>query len=176
MNENVFRGMVNRLLQGIARSLPGAESLRVWAHRARGVKIGANVWIGYDSILETSYPWLLAIGNGVRIGLRVILIGHFRGSEVVAKGRASIIIEDDVYIGPASIILPNVRIGQGAVVAAGSVVNRSIPAMTMAQGNPARPVARCGVPLRKGVCMREFSRQLRPLRAGSKNGSKEGRE
>jgi galactoside O-acetyltransferase len=76
-----------------------------------------------------------------------------------------VVIEDDVFIGPNVTILPNVRIGHGAVVTAGSVVSQSVPPLTMVQGVPARPVARCGVPLGMRTPIREFYRQLRPLRS-----------
>jgi hypothetical protein len=75
----------------------------------------------------------------------------------------SVQIEDDVYIGPGAIILPNVRLGRGAVVTAGSVVSRSVPPMTMVRGNPAQPVARCGVPLTWDTPLKVFYRNLKPL-------------
>lgn len=50
----------------------------------------------------------------------------------------AIVIEDDVWVGVHSIILPGVRIGRGSVVAAGSIVTKDIPAMCLAGGNPAR--------------------------------------
>ena len=49
-----------------------------------------------------------------------------------------IAIEDNVWIGANCIILPGVRIGYGSVISAGSVVNKSIPAMCIAGGNPAK--------------------------------------
>jgi acetyltransferase-like isoleucine patch superfamily enzyme len=156
MRENVWRGFKNRLLQQIARTAPGATTLRVQLHRGRGVNIGDNVWIGYDAILETSNPHLITIEDGVSIGIRTTIIAHFRESRGVT-------IERDAFIGPSVTILPNVVIGRGAVVTAGSVVTRSIPPMTLAQGNPAVPVARCGVPLTADLSLKEFSRQLRPL-------------
>ena len=87
--------------------------------------------------------------SNVFISVRTVMIGHFMGSGLRAKlhGEHSIRIQDDVSIGPNVVILPNVTIGQGAVVAAGSVVSASVPPLTMVQGNPARPIARCGVPL-----------------------------
>lgn len=51
-----------------------------------------------------------------------------------------IIIEDNVWIGANSIILPGVTIGQGSIVAAGSVVTKNIPAMVIVAGNPAQIV------------------------------------
>jgi maltose O-acetyltransferase len=53
---------------------------------------------------------------------------------------APVTIEDDVWIGMATIILPGVTIGTGAVVGAGSVVTRSIPPYAVSAGNPARVI------------------------------------
>ena len=61
------------------------------------------------------------------------------------------------------IVLPNVSIGDGSVVTAGSVVPQSVPPMTLVQGNPAIPVARCGVPLTRETTLKEFTRKLMPL-------------
>jgi galactoside O-acetyltransferase len=49
-----------------------------------------------------------------------------------------VVIEDDVWIGCRSIVLKGVRIGRGAVIAAGSVVTKDIPAGAIAGGVPAR--------------------------------------
>jgi acetyltransferase-like isoleucine patch superfamily enzyme len=51
-----------------------------------------------------------------------------------------IVIEDCVWIGANTIILPGVRIGKGAIIAAGSVVTKSIPSMVIAGGNPAKVI------------------------------------
>jgi acetyltransferase-like isoleucine patch superfamily enzyme len=147
----------NRALQLIAFHVPGAKTLRVRLHRWRGVKIGKNVWIGYQALLETSRPNLIQIGDNVIISVRATLIAHFRGP-------SGILIENDAFIGPGVIILPNVTIGQGSVVAAGSVVSASVPAMTVVQGNPARPIATCGVSLGERTTMSQFLRSLRPLK------------
>jgi acetyltransferase-like isoleucine patch superfamily enzyme len=156
--------MKNRVLQQIARTAPGATTLRVKLHRARGVNIGENVWIGYDAVLETSNPHLITIEDGASIGIRATIIAHFRETRGVK-------IERDAFIGAGVTILPNVVVGRGAVVTAGSVVSQSIPPMTLARGNPAVPVARCGVPLTADLTLKEFSRQLRPLEPSSRSGS-----
>jgi acetyltransferase-like isoleucine patch superfamily enzyme len=144
------------VLQHLAKIGPGAETLRVWLHRARGVHIGKGVWIGYDVILDTSRPYLITIEDGASVGMRVTVIAHFRESKGVK-------IEQDAFVGPGVIILPDVVIGRGAVVTAGSIVTKSVPPMTVVQGNPAVPVARCGVPLVVGVTLKEFSRRLKPF-------------
>ena len=156
MKENALRGLKNRVLQHLARIMPGAQTLRVSLHRARGVHIGRGVWIGYDVILDTSRPHLITIEDGSSIGMRVTVIAHFRETQGVK-------IERDAFVGPGVIILPNVVVGQGAVVTAGSVVTQSVPPMTVVQGNPAVPVARCGIPLGMDVSLKEFSRRLKPL-------------
>ena len=158
--KGLISGTKNRLLQLLARSLPGARTIRVRLHRWRGVKLGQGVWIGYDAILETSFPWLISIGDNAEIGIGVIIIGHFKETDI---HDVSVKIEEDVFIGPGAIILQNVTIGRGAVVTAGSVVTRSVPPMTLVQGNPARPVAQCGVPLTGDISLREFSQNLLPL-------------
>jgi acetyltransferase-like isoleucine patch superfamily enzyme len=77
--------------------------------------------------------------------------------------RVSVRIEDDVFIGPGVMIMPNVTIGAGAVIAAGSVVTRSVAPLTMVQGNPAKPIARCGLPLGMNTPIKEFYRGLTPI-------------
>ena len=161
----LLRGMRNRLLQVLALYAPGAMTLRVRLHRARGVHIGDGVFIGTAALIETARPHLVSIGDNVAIGIRSVIIAHFR--EMVAgedsTDEISVRIEDDVFVGPGVIVLPNVTIGRGAVVTAGSVVARSVPELTMVQGNPARPVARCTVPLGMNTPIKEFMRGLKPL-------------
>jgi acetyltransferase-like isoleucine patch superfamily enzyme len=150
-----LRGAKDRILQALARGAPGGAGFRRALHRARGVKIGDNVWIGYDVILETSRPWLIEIGDHALIGVRTTVIAHFNGAEGVKIGEAA-------YIGPCSLILPNVTIGRGAVVSAGSVVTRSVPELTVVQGNPATPVATISKPM-GWMSMKAFARQMRPI-------------
>jgi acetyltransferase-like isoleucine patch superfamily enzyme len=161
------RGARNRLFQVIALYAPGASTFRVWLHRHRGVEIGDDAFIGTAALIETEVPERVSIGNGVTIGIRTVIIAHFRaGTKVDATdstARHSVRIGDDVFIGPGVIILPNVRIGDGAVVNAGSVVTRSVAPLTMVQGNPAKPIARCGIPLGRRGPLREFYRQLVPI-------------
>jgi acetyltransferase-like isoleucine patch superfamily enzyme len=154
--EPLLRGSLNRLLQHLARFGPGAQTIRVLLHRARGVKIGKSVWIGYDVVLDTARADLITIEDGASISMRVTIVAHFKEYKGVKIGR-------EVFIGPGCIILPNVVIGDGAVVKAGSVVSHSIPPMTIVEGNPAVPVARCEVPFRQDVSLKEFSRGVRPL-------------
>ena len=148
---------MNRILQMFTMILPCSQNQRVSLHRARGVSIGRNVWISYNVVLETGAPQLITIEDGAFIGIGVIVIAHFKESHRGVR------IGKQAFIGPGVIILPDVEIGEGAVVTAGSVVTSSVPPMTVVQGNPAVPIAKCGVPLWPDTTLKEFSRQLKPI-------------
>lgn len=160
----------NRLLQLLALYAPGGDSLRVALHRLRGVRIGDGTSIGFDTLIEPAYPRRVEIGERVAIGIRVLILAHFahqgvnrESTDGTVDERVSVRIEDDVFIGPGSIIMPNVTLGSGSVVAAGSVVTRSVAPLTMVQGNPAKPIARCGIPLGLRTPVKEFYRRLVPI-------------
>jgi acetyltransferase-like isoleucine patch superfamily enzyme len=163
IHENIFKGCLNRVLQVLARFIPGATTFRVWLNRWRGVRIGKGVWIGYDVIIESAYPYLVEIHDNAVISIRTTIIAHF----LDLKG---VVIGEGAFLGPGAIILPNVKVGKGAVVAAGSVVTTSISPMTLVQGNPAKPVAKVGLMLdRKTVLnqktsMKQFQGNLRYIR------------
>ena len=156
MKENAFKGIKNRVLQQLALSLPGGFKVRGALHRIRGVKMGKNVWIGYGALIETGYPEHVTIGNNVVIGIRATILAHFQ--EV-----AGVTIKDDVYVGACAVILPGVTIGEGSVISAGSVVTSSVPPMTVVQGNPAKRIAKCGIPLRLDTSRAEFMRHLKSI-------------
>lgn len=162
--EPFLRGAFSRILQLLARISPGARTLRVMLHRARGVKIGKGVWIGYDVVLDTARPELVSIEDGASLSIGVLIVGHFKEFRGVR-------IEREAFIGPRAIILPNVVIGHGAVVKAGSVVSQSVPPMTVVQGNPAVIVARSSVALRQDISLKTFSKGLKPLRRSAAQAS-----
>ncbi len=165
-DEDSIRGLYNRFLQVLALYAPGGKSIRARLHRMRGVRMDENVWVGTAAILETGHPHLIRIHSGSVIGIRSVIIAHFREMGIGKRDadEPTVTIEEKVFIGPGAIILPNVRIGRGAVVTAGSVVTTSVPPMTLVQGNPAKPVAKCGVPLAGGTSYKDFLRNLSPIR------------
>lgn len=79
-----------------------------------GFKVGSNVFFGPSSLLVNDvYP--LADKNG------------YDDAALRSGEQFAVIIEDDVCIGGHAIVLPGVRIGKGALIAAGAVVDRDVP-------------------------------------------------
>ncbi len=154
----MLQAFFQRLLHFIAYFAPGGEHMRPLMHRLRGVKMGENVWIGPYVWIDAKYPHLVSIGNNVSVGLRTSIIAHLRGQGV------KVVIEDDVFIGPHVVILPDVTIGRGAVIRAGSVVTRSVPAGMMWGSPAAEPIAHVTVPLAAGNTYEEFIAGMRPIR------------
>lgn len=105
-----------------------------------------NVTIGdRSSIAEFSHIWGqegVSIGNDVLIASHVVIttLSHDSDAAVFRESivRARVRIEDNVWIGAGSIILPGITIGSGSIVGAGSVVTKSVPKNTMVAGVPAR--------------------------------------
>jgi acetyltransferase-like isoleucine patch superfamily enzyme len=109
--------------------------------RFKGVSVGHSCRI-YTYGFGTE-PWLIRIGNKVTITSGVILLTHDGSTWLIndEKGRRylyrRITIEDNVFIGVNSIIMPGVIISKNVIVAAGSVVTKSVPTGVIVAGNPA---------------------------------------
>ena len=104
--------------------------------------LGNNGLLGVGTILNAGNN-IIRIGNGVAIAqhCRIIAYSHHyqEGVSVFESYKTGdIVIEDDVLIGAGVTILPSVRIGKGAIVAAGAVVNKDIEPYTIVGGIPAR--------------------------------------
>ncbi|RFU85245.1 sugar O-acetyltransferase [Streptomyces triticagri] len=109
---------------------------------------GLNTTFGENVFVNQGCTFMdkggIRIGNDVMIAPKVGLItgGH---PLPLAERReylsfAPIVIEDDVWIGTAALIMQGVTVGAGAVVAAGAVVTRDVPARSVVGGVPARVI------------------------------------
>ena len=81
-------------------------------------------------------PGVTVIGGGHNTGV----VGEFMKTVRVKTGSEDlgVVIEDDVWVGARAIILRGVTVGRGAIVGAGSLVNKSVPPYAVVGGNPAR--------------------------------------
>ena len=99
------------------------------------VRIGSYVKVESQAFIPTHTQ----IGSYVFIGPHVVMTNDRyplrRRSEYVAEGPT---VEDNVSIGAGSIVLPGVRLGEGALIAAGAVVTQDVPPWSLVQGVPGR--------------------------------------
>lgn len=110
---------------------------------------GQNIHIGDHVYLNVLCTILdcneVHIGHHVMIGpnVQIYCAAHLLQAEARIQGwevAKPVVIEDNAWIGGGAILLPGVRIGRNAVIGAGAVVPRSVPANTVVVGNPARVV------------------------------------
>jgi acetyltransferase-like isoleucine patch superfamily enzyme len=100
--------------------------------------IGKNVVIGKNCVIQAQVAVSneCQIGNNVFIGPNTtILNDKFPHSEYLTPST----VKDDVVVGGCVTILPNVVVNEKAVIAAGSIVTKDVPAATVVKGVPARP-------------------------------------
>lgn len=94
-----------------------------------GAKIGAGTMIDMGAVLGGR----ALVGKNAHIGANAVLAG------VVEPASATpVIVEDNVLIGANAVVLEGVRIGQGAIVAAGAIVTEDVAPHTVVGGVPAR--------------------------------------
>lgn len=121
------------------------ENLIIWppyyCSYGRNTYFGDYVFINYNCTILDNIE--VRIGNHVMFGpsVSIYTAAHALQAEDRIKGlevAKPVTIEDNVWLGGGVIVLPGVQIGKNAVVGAGAVVSRDIPANMIAVGNPAR--------------------------------------
>lgn len=109
--------------------------------RYAGVEMGTNNFIG--SAFWSSEPYLIKIGSHCQITAGTHIHTHGGGNSVRAiyplfDCFGKVVIGDYVYLGTGTQIMPGVTIGNNVLVAAGSIVTKSVPDNVVVGGNPAR--------------------------------------
>ncbi len=122
--------------------------------RKKGMKIGEDVIIysPLKTLIDLQYPWEISIGNHVRIATGTIILTHDfswsvlkrldggNGSGAVLGASGYVNIGNNVFIGMNAIILRNVRVGDNAIIGAGSVVTSDCESGYVYAGNPAKKI------------------------------------
>lgn len=107
-----------------------------------GVNIGEDNLIGKNH--WSSEPYLITVGSHCQ--LTTCKIFTHGGAQVIRHldptfdTFGKVVIGDYVYIGTNALIMPGVTIGDHVLVAAGSVVTKSVPSGMVVAGNPAKPI------------------------------------
>lgn len=132
------------------------RKLRPILIRKMGCHVGKNTFFGDYVRMDTSYADMIYIGDYTHITSGCRLLCHQRDLTAYCVGdnaanlgykTGEIHIGKGVMVGMETIIMPGVTIGDGAIIGAGSIVTRDIPAWTIATGRPARVVKQ--IPKRK---------------------------
>ena len=125
------------------------RKLRPFLIRRMGCHVGKNTFFGDYVRMDTSYADMIYIDDYAHVtsGCRLLchqrdLTGYCQGDNAASLGyrTGEIHIGKGVMVGMETLIMPGVTIGDGAIIGAGSIVTKDIPAYTIATGRPARVV------------------------------------
>lgn len=117
--------------------------------RWMGAKVGKDCFIGYEVWVDLTNTEFIEMEDHVHVANRCLLLCHQRdlsdyhiGDDYAKLGyhKRKIVLKKGCLIGMNSMVMPGVTIGEGAIVGAGSLVTKDIPAWTIATGRPARVV------------------------------------
>jgi acetyltransferase-like isoleucine patch superfamily enzyme len=118
--------------------------LNGYIHWLRGVRIEhlSSLWIGVGTLIDHEFPDYIHIGRNVTMSAGVKIVAHLDPPEpmrqlYVPADRNPIYIGNNVFIGVGAIILGGVVVNDWALIAAGAVVTRDVPAYAIVGGNPA---------------------------------------
>ena len=134
------------------------RKIRPWVLRKIGCNVGKNVFVGDSVKIDSGHSDLITIEDGVSIAGGTRLLCHQRdfsnycvGDEYLALGYIlkPIVLKKGCLVGMESFVMPGVTIGEGAVVGAGSLVTKAVPAWTIATGRPVKVVKE--IPKRKSA-------------------------
>jgi maltose O-acetyltransferase len=111
-----------------------------WETAGGGSRVGAGTRVNRDCTLDVRGG--LRIGDHVSISPEVVILtaDHGRDLPGFPLQHRPVVVEDYVWIGMRAIILPGVRVGRGAVIAAGAIVTRDVEPLAVVAGVPARVV------------------------------------
>lgn len=155
--KNIFIGIHNQFDSDVLFDASAGGQITIGSRNEilRGCLLmtyGGNIKIGNNCSINP-YSIIYGHGKGVKIGDNVLIAGHcmiipanhiFENTSIPIKNQGltskGIIIEDDVWLGGGCKVLDGVIIGKGAVIAAGSVVNKNVDPFTIVAGIPAKRI------------------------------------
>ena len=145
--ETLCKDLPNKLLRWLGSNHPDNKTRKIFFKKTN-ISIGNDTVINQNFIVSDNYEHLLVIGQRVAISPNVTIIcasapnnseiqniDYVKNNLIVDQ---KVIIEDDVWIGANSVILPGVTIGKGSIIGAGSVVSKNTEPFTTNGGVPSK--------------------------------------
>lgn len=123
--------------------------VRPWVLKRIGCHVGKGCFIGDNVRIDAGHSDMITLEDGVSVAGGTRLLCHqrdfkdyFVGSDYMKLGYTikPIVLKKGCLIGMESFVLPGVTVGEGAIVGAGSLVTKDIPAWTIVTGRPAKVV------------------------------------
>ena len=132
-----WKVMKNFIIIQIARYTPFYPSKLVVPHILR-MKVGKKTSFALMVMPDIMFPEKITVGDNSIIGYNTTLLAH---EYLIREYRlGEIVIGNEVMIGANTTILPGVRIGDGAIVSAGTLVHKDVPGGAFVGGNPMRVI------------------------------------
>lgn len=138
--------LLKRIFCIIGNYLP--PKLNCFFYKISGVKFNLKkVWIGNKCHFDNKFPENIIIEDNVCISSEVTIFCHFDASgsiknHPIKRYKKKVILEEGVFVGPKSIIMPGVIVRKNTFVRAGSVITKSTSPNTIVYGNPQKEEVR----------------------------------
>lgn len=153
---NIYRKRLEKMMDWPILAPFCPRKLRPWLMRRMGCKVGKECFIGDYVRIDCGHADMITLEDHVSIASGTRLLCHQRdfsnycvGDDYMDLGYIvkPIVLKKGCLVGMESFVMPGVTIGEGAIVGAGSLVTKDIPAWTIASGRPAKVVKQ--IPNRK---------------------------
>lgn len=128
--------IIKKLIMLLNREVPTETLIK------RGMKVGRDFNRQQGCFIDPTHCYLITIGDDVTMSIRVTVMAHDASTKKTTDYTkiGQVHIGSHVFIGANATILPGVKIGDYAVIGAGSVVAHDVPARTVAAGVPAKKI------------------------------------
>lgn len=147
--KNPYHALLQSMMNWVIFEPIAPRMMRPWLLRRMGAKVGKNVFIGDHVKIDLNHADLILLEENAHVASGTRLLCHQRnltdyhiGDDYAKLGYTlkPIHLCKGSLVGMESFVMPGVTIGEGAIVGAGSLITKDIPAWSIATGRPAKVV------------------------------------